>query len=139
MNELYRSLLNDNLCVIYLFTGVEGVLISVPVNTLSVVGQAARLNCSTDLNQPVYWARILTGSRMQQWLYYGKNGFNGNNADGRFTIDKDETTGRYDIVIADVQPKDAGQYVCADNSGIGTKASAELVISGRPIDEDGLK
>lgn len=89
------------------------------------------MNCSTDLNRPVYWARTLVGSDVQQWLYYGKNGLDGNNADGRFTMDKDEATGRYDVIIEAVQPKDAGHYVCVDDSGFGTMASAELVVSGK--------
>lgn len=91
------------------------------------------MNCSTDLNRSVYWTRTLVGYRVQQWLYYGKNGFNGNNADRRFSMDKDEAMGRYDIIISDVEPGDVGQYVCVDDSGIGVKASAELVLSGGPI------
>lgn len=45
----------------------------------------------------------------------------------------DEATGRYDLIIDAVQPKDAGQYVCVGESGLGARASAELVISGRSV------
>lgn len=114
----------------FLISGVGGDLTSVPVNSLVVVGNTVRINCSTDSNQPVYWARTLAQSNEQQWLYYGGDGFDSNNADGRFRIDEDKSTGRYDLVIDGVGRKDAGQYVCVDESGIGETATAELVVSG---------
>lgn len=122
------------ICV-YSRAGVGGALTDVPVNTLVGVGKTARINCATDMDQPVFWVRTLAGSDVEQWLYYGSDDFNGNNADARFSIDKNEATGRYDVMIEDVQHKDAGQYVCIDDSGLGARASAELVISGtfRPV------
>jgi len=52
-------------------------------------------------------------------------------AGDRIRIDEDSTSGRYDLVISNVQLEDAGTYTCIDEAGIGEAYKAELVVSGK--------
>ena len=51
--------------------------------------------------------------------------------DKRFRIDKDSAPGSFDLVMTDVEFRDAGLYVCQNGGGSGQLISAQLIVLGK--------
>jgi len=102
---------------------IAGELIIAPLNTESKVGEATYFNCSTDLD----YADIF-------WYHGNKYIYNGHGIlepyNTRFEIDRDTSPGSHNLVIHSVEPGDAGEYICIDDDGSGTKRSAKLIVLG---------
>ena len=56
---------------------------------------------------------------------------NGYKRSGRFHIDVDEGSGKYDLLVNDAQSSDAGTYTCIDEEGLGARGDAELIVLGK--------
>ena len=71
------------------------------------------------------------GTTADDDVYMGVLGFvNGFAKSGRYSINQDNSTGRYDLLIRNVEPADAGKFVCVSNGGMGKLRSAELTVIG---------
>ena len=88
-----------------------------------MVGDSTYFNCSTDLEQmEIFWYH---GSK---YIYNGFGILEPYN--GRFEIERNASTGSYNLVIHSVEPGDAGEYICSDDDGSGTTRSANLIVLG---------
>ena len=98
-------------------------LFIIPRNTESRVGDTTYFNCSTNLqSREIFW------NHGRNYIYTGVAIINPYR--GRFEIDRNASNGSHNLVIHSVQPGDAGEYICIDDDGHGTKRSAELVVLG---------
>ena len=96
-----------------------------PSDTDIKVNHSTYLNCSTDYGPTViFW-------------FHGKNHVYTGGAifepyHERFEIDRDAWNGTYiyNLVIHSVQPGDAGEYICAEDEGMGERYSVQLVVLG---------
>src|SRR6218665_765949 len=98
-------------------------LVTVPSDTVVVVGQTAYFNCSTTAVQ----------NPEIHWQYYDEHVYAGGkflSPYDRFIIDIDNSTASYNLVIPSARKEDAGRYCCLDNEGFGEKRSAQLVVLG---------
>lgn len=50
---------------------------------------------------------------------------------GRFGIDIDLSSGKFNLLALRLEPKDAGRYECEDDPLADTGASAELIVLGK--------
>ena len=92
-------------------------------------GGSTYFNCSTSVtSKEVHWFHYPVSSTERTFVY-GFGEFY-NPYLGRFAIDKNVTTGEYNLVITSVVAEDAGKYECQDDAGGGMKKSAHLVILG---------
>ena len=79
----------------------------------------------------------MSGGNVVEWelrpdVYMGVGGFvNGFAKSGRYSVDQDDSTGRYDLLIRNVEPADAGKFVCVSNAGLGRQRSAEITVIGK--------
>lgn len=114
-------------------------LILRPEDTEAVVGFPTFLNCSTTLSGEIQWFHYRDGDTQQRNLVYGYNKFY-QPYEGRFQIEKDETKGAYNLVIARVAVEDFGKYQCQDDFGKGVEGSAQLVVlESQPTCESSMK
>ena len=97
-----------------------------PSDTDVKLNHSAYLNCSTDL-----------GPTAIVWYHGNKSVYNGNAIlepyHKRFEIDMNAWNGtyRYNLVIHSVQPGDAGEYICAEDEGVGDEYSVQLIVLGK--------
>lgn len=105
----------------------------VPKSTIAKVGTSVRFNCTSHLNVSIYWSTVPFGSQNTNEIYLGEEGklLNGYGASGRFSVIEDRSKRRYDLAIQNVTKSDAGNYICTDQLGLGMKAYAKLVVTGK--------
>src|SRR6218665_4214880 len=101
------------------------------MNTIAQVGTSVRFNCSSHLNESIYWSTVPFGSQNTTDVYLGDDELlNGYRTSGRYSVIEDHSQRRYDLVIENVTKSDAGIYICTDHLGLGKKLNAELVVTG---------
>jgi len=65
------------------------------------------------------------------WYHDDKYIYNGHGIlepyNGRFEIDRSSSIGSHNLVVHSVEPTDAGEYICIDDDGSGTRLSAQLI------------
>ena len=105
-----------------------------PKDTAVIAGQDVRFNCSSDYFKKVWWRKSPVGSITADDIYMGYGGLVGvYRSGGRHSVDADDVTGNYNLLIRNVQRGDAGRYVCVDKSGLGTIGGAELIVLGKSV------
>src|SRR6218665_611702 len=111
--------MNSNIYALNIDAGLS----NAPQDTESKVSDTTYFNCSTNLtSKEILW------NHGDQYLY-SDNGILPP-YDERFEIDRNESTGSYNLVIHSVEPSDAGEYICIDDDGLGERRSAELIVLG---------
>jgi len=106
--------------------------ISKPMNTVSVVGNKTKIECSRNPHpsHPVNWVFSPAGSKDFSRIYIGKRITE--SLSSMYKIDTDNRT-RYDIVIDSVDMSHAGTYRCTPIAEEQLRASAELIVIGEKI------
>src|SRR6218665_4188319 len=76
----------------------------VPKSTISQVGASVRFNCSSHLNESIYWSRTPVGSQNTYEIYVDDDGErpDGYPTPGKYSVIKDPSQRRYDLVIVNV-------------------------------------
>ena len=101
-----------------------------PKDAEVVVGQTTFFNCSTNLtSSEIYWFHYVVGDIKGRSFVYGQDQFHSRYLD-RFQMEKNAATGSYNLIITSVSIDDAGRYECRDDSGLGDKDSAQLIVLG---------
>ena len=90
------------------------------------VGSRAVLPCQHPVRSKVQWLKLIEGAKPEPIYEYGRaiNGFT-----TRYSMDNTSSSSS-NLVIADVQNSDAGQYQCIEDGGVGNVYSVRLVVAG---------
>ena len=83
-----------------------------------IIGELATIPCFTSLEHPVEWSHSATKGSEPHIVYTGGNVYNGYRT--RFSVDV-SVKQRYNLIIKDIQPSDAGVYQCIDDEGLGDR------------------
>ena len=95
-----------------------------------IVGETASISCSVAKeHDTVLWTHQTTDEAAPVIVYAGGSVRNGYRQ--RFSVDT-STGQRYDLIIKDIQPSDAGVYRCIDDGGLGEEMSRVSVILQLP-------
>lgn len=99
-----------------------------PHSAVVAAGQKVILHCSTSLNSAsVAWFHVASGSSSARIIYSSHHPLMP--TIGVFSIDKETSPGRADLVIDPVGLSQAGLYICRDNDGFSpVSAKAEVVV-----------
>lgn len=109
----------------FVFEIIAGKLVVKPRDTDVKVNHSTYLNCSTDYaSTAIFWFHG------KKYVYTGNTILEPYNE--RFAINRNTLNGTniYNLVIHSVQPEDAGEYICAEDEGVGEHHSVQLVVLG---------
>ena len=129
----FESLGYNHASLIILF--VENIALQVtPKVTSVVIGDSTTITCTKAPNEgyPVDWRHRPAGSKDIIHIYSKVvTGFKEEyRAD--FSVDIQNSSGKYFLIMRNVKPEYAGTYFCVDNDPYATTDSAEVIVIGKP-------